>query len=125
MGKADESMYAMKIAGMSELVTSDSPRTGLSTSLNDSNYLHTTSVKRKRRKESDSNNETTLSPNSKRFNNSNENNDGLDDDVQVKVVNVKKDSRCLIAMEIRDTERNYVTMLGNIIKVSRRRLCSM
>ncbi|UJR09565.1 hypothetical protein I4U23_013800 [Adineta vaga] len=117
MGKADELSYAMKIPGMNELMTSESPRTALSTSLNDSNYLQTTSVKRKRRKDSDSNNETILSPNSKRFNNSNENEDGLDEDIQIKVVNIKKDNRYLIAMEIRDTERNYVTMLGNIIRI--------
>jgi hypothetical protein len=118
MGKADESIYAIKIPGMNEPFTSDSPRTTLSTSLNDSNYLQTTSVKRKRRKESDSNNENTLSPNSKRFNNTNENEDGLNDEVQGQVVNIKKDNKYLIGMEIRDTERNYVNMLSNIIRVN-------
>ncbi|CAF0902601.1 unnamed protein product [Adineta steineri] len=124
MGKADESIYSIKIPGMNEQATSESPRLILSTSLNDSNYLQATSVKRKRRKDSDSNNETTVSPNSKRFNNSNENEDGLnndddddDDNDQLKIVNIKRDNKYLIGMEIRDTERNYVTMLGNIIRI--------
>jgi hypothetical protein len=31
--------------------------------------------------------------------------------------NVKKDNKYLIGMELRETERNYVTMLSNIIRV--------
>lgn len=30
---------------------------------------------------------------------------------------MKKDNKCLIGMELRETERNYVTMLSNIIRV--------
>ena len=62
MGKADESTYSIKLPGMNETTTPDSPRSTLlslstlsplSTSINDSNYIQqhntTTSVKRKRR----------------------------------------------------------------------------
>jgi len=138
MGKADESTYSIKLPGMNETTTPDSPRSTLlslstlsplSTSINDSNYLQqhntTTSVKRKRRKESNSNNENNTTPNTKRFNSSNENENGLDDDMisdsfdkQQKTPNIKKDNKYLIGMEIRETERNYVTMLSNIIRVS-------
>lgn len=140
MGKADESTYSMKIPGMNETTTPDSPRSTLlslsalsplSSSINDSNYLQqqnattTTSVKRKRRKESNSNVEMTLTPTTKRFNSSNENENGLDDDLMIcesmekptKTINLKKDNKYLIGMEIRETERNYVTMLSNIIRV--------
>jgi hypothetical protein len=34
-----------------------------------------------------------------------------------KPVNIKKDNKYLIGMELRETERNYVTMLSNIIRV--------
>ena len=34
-----------------------------------------------------------------------------------KPVNMKKDNKYLIGMELRETERNYVTMLSNIIRV--------
>ena len=142
MGKADESTYAIKLPGMNETTTPDSPRSTLlslstlsplSTSINDSNYLQqhntTTSVKRKRRKESNSMNENSLTPNNKRFNSSNENENGLDDDLMIsdsfdkqpRTPIMKKDSKYLIKMEIRETERNYVTMLSNIIRVSGRR----
>jgi hypothetical protein len=136
MGKADESTYSMKLPGMNETTTPDSPRSTLlslstlsplSTSINDSNYLQqhntTTSVKRKRRKESNSNNENNTTPNNKRFNSSNENENGLDDDMisdsfdKQKTPIMKKDNKYLIGMEIRETERNYVTMLSNIIRV--------
>jgi hypothetical protein len=136
MGKADESTYSIKLPGMNETTTPDSPRSTLlsmstlsplSTSINDSNYIQqhntTTSVKRKRRKESNSTNDTT--PNTKRFNSSNENENGLDDDMitenfdkQQRTPNIKKDNKYLIGMEIRETERNYVTMLSNIIRVT-------
>jgi len=138
MGKADESSYSIKLPGMNETTTPDSPRSTLlslstlsplSTSINDSNYIQqhntTTSVKRKRRKESNSTNENNITPNTKRFNSSNENENGLDDDIisdsfdkQQKTPNMKKDNKYLIGMEIRETERNYVTMLSNIIRVS-------
>jgi hypothetical protein len=137
MGKADESTYSIKLPGMNETTTPDSPRSTLlslstlsplSTSINDSNYLqqhNTTSVKRKRRKESNSNNDSNTTPNNKRFNSSNENENGLDDDMisdsfdkqQQKTPIIKKDNKYLIGMEIRETERNYVTMLSNIIRV--------
>ena len=141
MGKADESTYAIKLPGMNETTTPDSPRSTLlslstlsplSTSINDSNYLQqhntTTSVKRKRRKESNSMNENSLTPNNKRFNSSNENENGLDDDLMIsdsfdkqpRTPTTKKDNKYLIKMEIRETERNYVTMLSNIIRVSGR-----
>jgi hypothetical protein len=136
MGKADESTYSIKLPGMNETTTPDSPRSTLlsmstlsplSTSINDSNYIQqhntTTSVKRKRRKESNSTNDAT--PNTKRFNSSNENENGLDDDMitenfdkQQRTPNIKKDNKYLIGMEIRETERNYVTMLSNIIRVT-------
>lgn len=138
MGKADESTYSIKLPGMNETTTPDSPRSTLlslstlsplSTSINDSNYLQqqntTTSVKRKRRKESNSTNESSTTPNNKRFNSSNDNENGLDDDLnsdafdkQQKTPIMKKDNKYLIGMEIRETERNYVTMLSNIIRVS-------
>lgn len=138
MGKADESGYSVKIPGMNETTTPDSPRSTLlslstlsplSTSINDSNYLQqhngTTSVKRKRRKESNSGNDSNTTPTTKRFNSSNENENGLDDDLMIcenfekqpKAANIKKDNKYLIGMEIRETERNYVTMLSNIIRV--------
>ena len=138
MGKADESTYSIKLPGMNETTTPDSPRSTLlslstlsplSTSINDSNYLQqhnaTTSVKRKRRKESNSTNETNITPTTKRFNSSNENENGLDDDLMIsdsfdkqpKTPIIKKDNKYLIGMEIRETERNYVTMLSNIIRV--------
>ncbi len=135
MGKADETTYSIKLPGMNETTTPDSPRSTLlslstlsplSTSINDSNYIQqhntTTSVKRKRRKESNSNNDNTT-PNTKRFNSSNENENGLDDDMitdnfdKQKTPILKKDNKYLIGMEIRETERNYVTMLSNIIRV--------
>jgi hypothetical protein len=142
MGKADESTYAIKLPGMNETTTPDSPRSTLlslstlsplSTSINDSNYLQqhngTTSVKRKRRKESNSNNDNSTTPTTKRFNSSNELENGLDDDLMIsdsfeksaKCANIKKDNKYLIGMEIRETERNYVTMLSNIIRVCERR----
>ena len=75
-------------------------------------------------KESNSNNENNTTPNTKRFNSSNENENGLDDDMitdnfdkQQKTPIIKKDNKYLIGMEIRETERNYVTMLSNIIRV--------
>ena len=34
-----------------------------------------------------------------------------------KPMNMKKDNKHLIGMELRETERNYVTMLSNIIRV--------
>lgn len=123
MGKADESSYSIKIPGMNETTTPDSPRSTLlslstfsplSTSMNDQSTATSTSVKRKRRKESNSKDENTT-PNTKRFNSSNENENGLDDDFEK--INMKKDNRYLISMEIRETERNYVTMLSNIIRV--------
>ena len=138
MGKADESSYSIKLPGMNETTTPDSPRSTLlslstlsplSTSINDSNYLQqhntTASVKRKRRKESNSTNENSTTPNNKRFNSSNENENGLDDDMNgdgfdkqtPKTPIMKKDNKYLIGMEIRETERNYVTMLSNIIRV--------
>lgn len=122
MGKADESSYSIKIPGMNETTTPDSPRSTLlslstfsplSTSMNDQSTATSTSVKRKRRKESNSKDENTT-PNTKRFNSSNENENGLDDDFEK--INMKKDNRYLISMEIRETERNYVTMLSNIIR---------
>ncbi|CAF4962075.1 unnamed protein product, partial [Rotaria socialis] len=136
MGKADESTYSIKLPGMNETTTPDSPRSTLlslstlsplSTSINDSNYIQqhntTTSVKRKRRKESNSNNtENNTTPTTKRFNSSNENENGLDDDMIVdnfekqKTPVIKKDNKCLIGMEIRETEKNYITMLSNIIR---------
>lgn len=138
MGKADESTYAIKLPGMNETTTPDSPRSTLlslstlsplSTSINDSNYIQqhntTTSVKRKRRKESNSNNsDNNTTPTTKRFNSSNENENGLDDDMIVdtfekqKTPVIKKDNKYLIGMEIRETERNYLTMLSNIIRVN-------
>ncbi|CAF1601547.1 unnamed protein product, partial [Adineta ricciae] len=135
MGKADESSYSIKLPGMNETTTPDSPRSTLlslstlsplSTSINDSNYMQqhnaTTSVKRKRRKESNSNMEMNTTPNNKRFNSSNENENGLGDEMSTenfekqKTPNMKKDNKYLISMEIRETERNYVTMLSNIIR---------
>ncbi|CAF1595401.1 unnamed protein product [Adineta ricciae] len=135
MGKADESSYSIKLPGMNETTTPDSPRSTLlslstlsplSTSINDSNYMQqhnaTTSVKRKRRKESNSNIEMNTTPNNKRFNSSNENENGLGDEMSTenfekqKTPNMKKDNKYLISMEIRETERNYVTMLSNIIR---------
>ncbi|CAF2039742.1 unnamed protein product [Rotaria magnacalcarata] len=136
MGKADESTYSIKLPGMNETTTPDSPRSTLlslstlsplSTSINDSNYIQqhntTTSVKRKRRKESNTNNtENNTTPTTKRFNSSNENENGLDDDMIVdnfekqKTPVIKKDNKCLIGMEIRETEKNYITMLSNIIR---------
>ena len=139
MGKADETTYSIKLPGMNETTTPDSPRSTLlslstlsplSTSINDSNYIQqhntTTSVKRKRRKESNSTNDNTT-PNTKRFNSSNENENGLDDDMitenfdKQKTPIMKKDNKYLIGMEIRETERNYVTMLSNIIRVKNKK----
>jgi len=120
MGKSDDSSYAIKIPGMNETTTPDSPRSTLlslstfsplSTSINE--QTTSTSVKRKRRKESNSKDENTP-PNTKRFNSSNENENGLDEDFEK--IHMKKDNRYLISMEIRETERNYVTMLSNIIR---------
>jgi hypothetical protein len=107
---------------MNLTTTPDSPRaTSLSTSINDSNYLQqrnsTASVKRKRRKDSNTDSEMNITPNFKRFNNSNENENGLNDEILSDSFD-KKDNKYLINMEIRDTERNYVTMLSNIIRVS-------
>ncbi|UJR36548.1 hypothetical protein I4U23_029268 [Adineta vaga] len=135
MGKADESSYSIKLPGMNETTTPDSPRSTLlslstlsplSTSINDSNYMQqhnaTASVKRKRRKESNTTTENNTTPNNKRFNSNNENESVLDDDMltenfdKQKTPNIKKDNRYLIGMEIRETERNYVTMLSNIIR---------
>jgi hypothetical protein len=40
-----------------------------------------------------------------------------DDYFADKQILMKKDNRYLIGMELRETERNYVTMLSNIIRV--------
>ena len=143
MGKADESTYSIKLPGMNETTTPDSPRSTLlslstlsplSTSINDSNYIQqhntTLSVKRKRRKESNTNiNENNTTPNTRRFNSSNENENDLDDemisdnfDKRPRTPTIKKDNKYLIGMEIRETEKNYVTMLSNIIRVNENKI---
>jgi len=119
MGKADESMYAVNqtvattpdssVLLMSPSTHGDSPL--MDTSLN-------TTVKRKRRhKHSSIQEQIEHTPNSKRFNNSTNEND--DESLQDKPVTIKKDNKYLIGMELRETERNYVTMLSNIIRVNR------
>lgn len=77
-----------------------------------------TTVKRKRRhKHSYLPDQIDHTPNSKRFNNSTNENESENDSLTDKVVNMKKDNKYLIGMELRETERNYVTMLSNIIRV--------
>jgi hypothetical protein len=116
MGKADESMYAVNLTG-NQTTTPDSSVLLLSPSTHgDSPLLDSslnTTVKRKRRhKHSYIVDHIDNTHNSKRFNNStNENDNGLDED------SIKKDNKYLIGMELRETERNYVTMLSNIIRV--------
>ena len=41
----------------------------------------------------------------------------LFDDDDKKQIMIKKDHKYLIGMELRETERNYVTMLSNIIQM--------
>jgi hypothetical protein len=124
LGKADESMYAVDLTGTQTTTTTpDSSVLLLSPSTHgDSPLLDTslnTTVKRKRRhKHSYINEHIDHTPNSKRFNSStNENDNGLDEDIVEKQQNIKKDNKYLIGMELRETERNYVTMLSNIIRV--------
>ena len=88
MGKADESMYAVNLTG-NLTTTPDSSVLLLSPSTHgDSPLLDTslnTTVKRKRRhKNSYRNDHIDNTPNSKRFNNSaNENDNGLDEDILI------------------------------------------
>jgi hypothetical protein len=124
LGKADESMYAVNLTGNQTIATTpDSSVLLLSPSTHGESPLLDTSlnttVKRKRRhKHSHRSDHIDNTPNSKRFNSStNENDDGLDEDIVEKQQNVKKDNKYLIGMELRETERNYVTMLSNIIRV--------
>lgn len=122
MGKADESMYAVNQTTGATPDTSlvlpspsthgDSPL--LDTSLN-------TTVKRKRRhKHSYLQDQIDPIPHSKRFNSSTNENDEENTSTPLdKPVIVKKDNKHLIGMELRETERNYVTMLSNIIRVKK------
>jgi hypothetical protein len=119
MGKADESMYAVNLTG-NQTTTPDSSVLLLSPSTHgDSPLLDSslnTTVKRKRRhKHSYIADHIDNTPNSKRFNSSTNENDN--EDILEKPVNMKKDNKYLIGMELRETERNYVTMLSNIIRV--------
>lgn len=120
MGKADESIYAVNFTGAtlmstpdsSLIVANESPL--LDTSLN-------TTVKRKRRQKHSY--RTDPIPQSKRFNSSSNDHENLDYDEQINSLTIekqsmlKKDHKYLIGMELRETERNYVTMLSNIIRI--------
>lgn len=124
MGKADESMYAVTFTNnQTTSTTPDSSLLLLSPSTHgDSPLLDSslnTTVKRKRRhKHSYLPDQIDHTPSSKRFNNSTNENESENDSITDKVVNMKKDNKYLIGMELRETERNYVTMLSNIIRVS-------
>lgn len=123
MGKADESMYAVNLTTSQTVTTPDSSMLLLSPSAHGESPLLDTSlnttVKRKRRhKHSYLAGQLDSTPNSKRFNNSTNENDEENLIVTEKPpVNQKKDNKYLIGMELRETERNYVTMLSNIIRV--------
>ncbi|CAF3723637.1 unnamed protein product [Rotaria sordida] len=123
MGKADESMYIVNLTS-NQSTTPDSSLLLLSPSIHGDSPLHdsslNTTVKRKRRhKHLFINEQIDNTPNSKRFNSSvNENENLLDDNIVIeKQQNIKKDNKYLIEMELRETERNYVTMLSNIIRI--------
>ncbi|CAF3599045.1 unnamed protein product [Rotaria sp. Silwood1] len=123
MGKADESMYIVNLTS-NQTTTPDSSLLLLSPSIHGDSPLHdssiNTTVKRKRRyKHSHINEQIENTQNSKRFNSStNENENLLDDNIIIeKQQNIKKDNKYLIGMELRETERNYVTMLSNIIRI--------
>ncbi|CAF3602276.1 unnamed protein product [Rotaria sordida] len=123
MGKADESMYIVNLTS-NQSTTPDSSLLLLSPSIHGDSPLHdsslNTTIKRKRRhKHSYINEQIDNTPNSKRFNSSiNENENLLDDNIVIeKQQNIKKDNKYLIGMELRETERNYVTMLSNIIRI--------
>ncbi|CAF3661612.1 unnamed protein product [Rotaria sp. Silwood1] len=123
MGKADESMYIVNLTS-NQTTTPDSSLLLLSPSIHGDSPLHdssiNTTVKRKRRyKHSHINEQIENTSNSKRFNSStNENENLLDDNIIIeKQQNIKKDNKYLIGMELRETERNYVTMLSNIIRI--------
>jgi hypothetical protein len=112
-------MYAVNLTG-NQTTTPDSSVLLLSPSTHgDSPLLDSslnTTVKRKRRhKHSYIADHIDNTPNSKRFNSSTNENDN--EDIIEKPVNMKKDNKYLIGMELRETERNYVTMLSNIIRV--------
>ncbi|CAF1683155.1 unnamed protein product, partial [Adineta ricciae] len=122
MGKADESMYAVNLTNnQTTTTTPDSSLLLLSPSTHgDSPLLDTslnTTVKRKRRhKHSYIADQIDITPNSKRFNNSiNENDEECL--LEKPQPSMKKDNKQLIGMELRETERNYVTMLSNIIRI--------
>ncbi|CAF2063744.1 unnamed protein product [Rotaria magnacalcarata] len=124
MGKADESIYTVNLTS-NQSTTSDSslllqsPSTQCESPLLDSSI--NTTVKRKRRQKHSYINEQQIDPipNSKRFNSSMNENENLSDEniIVEKSQNIKKDNKYLIGMELRETERNYVTMLSNIIRI--------
>ena len=109
MGKADESMYTVNQTTTpdSSLILPSAGAQGDSPLLESS--LNTTVKRKRRHKHAYVNDHTDNAPNSKRFN-SNDNEHGIDE-------SVKKKNKHLIGLELRETERNYVTMLSNIIRV--------
>ena len=124
MGKADESMYAVTFTNNQTTTTTPdssllllSPSTHGDSPLLDSS-LNTTVKRKRRHKHSYLPDQIDHTPSSKRFNNSTNENESENDSITDKVVNMKKDNKYLIGMELRETERNYVTMLSNIVRVS-------
>lgn len=112
MGKADESIYAVHFTGPALMSTPDSSLLVVSESPMLDSSLNTT-VKRKRRQKHSY--RTDPIPQSKRFNSSSTtDHENVDPEDQAMV---KKDHKYLIGMELRETERNYVTMLSNIIRI--------
>ncbi|CAF0903498.1 unnamed protein product [Adineta steineri] len=122
MGKADESIYAVNLTGNQTTTTTPdsslllfSPSTHGDSALLDSS-LNTTVKRKRRHKHSYIADQIDHTPHSKRFNSSTNENDE-DILIEKQQPNIKKDNKYLIGMELRETERNYVTMLSNIIRI--------